>query len=157
MDIEQAKPIHSKIMKVLMHTQGIGEITTADVIAVKETSLSDMILANSLMDGYQEGSKKSGFKNFVSTTDIALAELYLRIHDEGFMSANEFQEICSAMDDAFEDTENGHGVLIDGSGYYSLIELTRSGDCAEKTLCTVHSAKDLYDYAKSRINEGELV
>jgi len=157
MDIEQAKPIHSKIMKVLMHTQGIGEITAADVKAVKETSLSNMVLANSLMDGYQEGSKKGGFKNYVSTTDKALAELYIRIHDEDFMVANEFKEICTAMDDAFEDTENGHGVLIDGSGHYSLIELTRSGDCAEKTLCVVHSARDLYDYAKSRINEAELV
>ena len=157
MDIEQAKPIHSKTMKVLMHTQGIGEITTADVKAVKEISLIEMLQANSLMDGYEEDTKEGKTTFFVSTTDIALAELYIRIHDEGFLVANEFQEICSAMDDTFEDTENGHGVLIDGSGYYSLIELTRSGDCAEETLCTVNSPRELYDFVKSRINEAELV
>ena len=94
MDIEQAKPLHFSIMKVLMHIQGIGEITNTDVTAVKEMSLAEMTLANSLMDGYQEGSNKNGFKSFISTTDKALAELYLRIHDDHFMDANEFKEIC---------------------------------------------------------------
>ena len=54
MDITQAKPIHSNVIKVLMHTQGIGEISNSDVEAVKKLSLVDMLQANSLMDGYEE-------------------------------------------------------------------------------------------------------
>ena len=155
MDTERAKSLHDTVMKVLMHTHGIGEITDDDVKACKEISLSDMVYANSLMDGYREGSEEDGFQYTTSTTDTAQAELYLRIHDDRFMVASEFQEICSAMDDAFKDTDNGHAVLIDGDGYYSLIELTRSGDCAEETLITVGSPREIYYYAKKRIAETE--
>lgn len=47
------------------------------------------------------------------------------------------------------------GVLIDGTGYYSLIEISNSGDCAERTLVTVGTPREVYDHAKRFIAENE--
>jgi hypothetical protein len=155
MELEQAKRIHSIVMAVLMHTQGIGEVTGDDVIAISDISLLEMLQANSVMEKHKELTEISEI-SFITTTTKSLAELYLRVHNKEFMVANDFQEICSAMDDAFEGAVNGHGVLIDGAGYYSLIELSNSGDCADKTLVTLGTPREMYDYAKRRISETEL-
>jgi len=154
MDIEQAKVIHSSVMSVLMHTKCIGEFSDADLLKVKETSLSDIILANNMMGNHKEFNEDGTLLFFTVTTDKSLAELYIRIHDDQFMDTSEFEDICNAMNDAFEGTINGHGVLVDGSGYYSLIELSSSGDCAEKTLVVVGTSREIYDYAKKCIKES---
>ena len=155
MEIEQAKKIHHIVMKVLMHTHGIGEIKDSDVIAAKEISLIEMSQANSLMEGYKEGSEKNGFKNFVTTSDITIAAFYIRLHDDEFMIATEFMEIIEAMDNAFDETDNGHGIIIRAPDHYQLVELTLSGDGTEKTLASVHTSSELYNYAKSRVTEVE--
>jgi hypothetical protein len=157
MDIKRAKTLHSSVMTVLMHTHGIGNVTNADVLAVKETSLSDILLANNLMNGFKEKAANGGFVHTLSTTDKSLAELFLRVHDPDFMVANEFEEVCNALNDTFEDTINGHGVLIDGSGCYSLIELNSSGDGANETLVTVNTPREIYDYTKRCISAKEFV
>lgn len=155
MNIEKAKIIQSIIMKVLMHIEGISEATDSEVATIKEYSLSDMLHANRLMDGYKEASENGGTRHYVSTSDANLAELYLRVHDADFMTADEFEDICKGMDDTFEHTTNGHGVIIDGTGYYSLVELDRDGEGAEKTLAVVDTPRELYDFAKKRIADSE--
>lgn len=152
MDIVIAKKIHGTVMKVLMHTQGIGGITEDDVIAVKEVALPDMLKANALMSGHKEVSDDGCDIHFVGTTDEALAELYLRLHDKEFMVASELEEMCDAMDESFA-TVNGHGVLIDGVGNYSLIEISRCGTSADKTLFVGQTPREIYNYIKSVVND----
>lgn len=155
MEIEQAKTIHSRVMKVIMYTRGIGEITSDDVSLVQEISLSDMALANSLMADHQEGTEATGFTRTMSTTDAVLADLYIRVNDEDFIIAEELEEACKAMNETFSDTPNGHAVLIDGVGNYSLVKLTDSGDCAEDTLSIFGSPRALYEYVKNKTNKSE--
>lgn len=155
MKIEQAKFIHGKAMKVLMFTQGIGEITNTDVNDLKAISLVDMLLANKLMEHYEEPTVGNTKTFHVTTTDAAIAELFIRLHDEDFMTALEFEDMCQVMNEVFDNTVNGHGVLIDSYGNYSLIELTHSGDCAEKTLITADSPREVYKYVKQVVSQAQ--
>jgi hypothetical protein len=153
MKIKQATYLHSAVIAVLMHTKGLGSMSDADRETVSEASLSDILLANSMMNDHKGSSADGGTVVFLTTTDQALAELYLRVHDKDFMTAVELQELCQAMDDAFEDTSNGHAVLVDAADNYSLIELDHAGDGALRTLKIAASPREIYDYVLGKLSE----
>lgn len=156
MKIETAKEIHSVVMKIVMVLNGIGEASSEDIEKFKNFSLIEILEANKAMNGYREDQQDGkGHKVYVTTTDQSLAETYIRVHNQDFLEANEFQEICQAMDDYNEDTVNGHCVLIDSYGFYSLCELSSSGEDINKTIKVLDTPRSLYEYVLSLIKKKE--
>ncbi len=76
----------------------------------------------------------------------------VNLSDNDLLEANNLKELCSAMNNAFKDVENGHGVLIDDSGF-SLIQRSYEESPAE-TLIRVGTARELYNQAKKLISEA---
>lgn len=134
MNIETAKKINAMSVGILMAREGVGEFSDSDIAKLKETSLADMLEANRLMTDYKEQLPGGGTRNFVHTTDRALAELYCRLHNDEFHLVSDLVDACSAIDDVRRDSINGHGILVDGYGNYSFIELNSAGDGALDTL-----------------------
>lgn len=134
MNIETAKNINSMSIGILMARQGIGEFSDSDIAKLKETSLADMLEANRLMTEYKEELPEGGTRTYIRTTDTALAELYCRLHNDEFHLVSDLVDACSAIDDVRRDSINGHGILVDGYGNYSFIELNNDGDGALETL-----------------------
>ncbi|MDK2594377.1 hypothetical protein [Pseudoalteromonas obscura] len=152
MEVEQAKPIHASIMKIAFFLQGIGSITNEDVEEFKGYSLEHLVQANKALSDYKEKQEDDqGYRSYITTTDIALAETYIRVHNSDFVAADEFQEMCEAMDSHHENTRNGHGVLIDGSGCHSLVELTSCGTGVCETIVTVSTPRAMYNFVQSQI------
>lgn len=154
MDIETAKTINSMSIGILMARQGIGDFSDSDIAQLKETSLADMLEANRLMTNYKEQLPGGGTRNFVHTTDASLAELYCRLSNDEFQLASDLVEACTALD-GLRDTVNGHGILVDGYGNYSFIELNSAGDAALETLVQAMSVNDLFGQIKKVSNELE--
>lgn len=156
MKIEKAKEIHSVVMKIVMALQGIGEVTNDDVCQFKSFSLIEIIQANEAMSGYREDQEDGkGQKVYVTTTEQCLAETFIRVHNQDFLAADEFQEICAAMDDYNPDTVNGHCVLIDSVGYYTLGELSSCGEDVNKTVTVTDSPRALYQYVNELLREAQ--
>jgi|GEM_PF-3111230 len=156
MNIETAKTINSMSIGILMARQGIGEFFDSDIARLKETSLADMLEANRLMTGHKEQLPGGGTRNFVHTTDKALAELYCRLHNDEFQLASDLVEACTALDE-LRDTVNGHGILVDGYGNYSLIELDSAGDGSLETIAQACSINELLGEVKKFARKLEEV
>lgn len=151
MDIERAKTVHGNVMKIALAIEGIQEVTDEDIVTFKSFALDEIVQANRMMSGYKETEEEGGTRYFLASNDTRLAEVYLRVHDPKFLSADQFENICSALDDTFDDTTNGHGVIIDGRGNYSLVKLDCEGDGAEETLLHAGDAVDIHRYAKGLV------
>jgi len=149
-DMVVIKKRHRAMMNTLMARQEIGELTDEDFDAVKTLSLIEMLEANKLMTGYAEGSSR-----FVTTSPESVAELYLRLRDPDFLKAYELVGFCQRMDDAFPNTHNGHGILIDADGHYSLLQLDCNGDGAEETLATLRSPHAVRDEVNAQLGQAE--
>lgn len=148
MDIEKAKQVHSKVIGILLARQGIGEFVDADIAALKQTSLTDMLAANSMLDDYKEELPEGGYSSYVVTTEKSIAELYCRLQDNEFQTTDDLEDACSALDQ-LRDTGNGHGVLVDGYGNWSFIELNSQGDGADETVFQAMSASRLLMHIKT--------
>lgn len=154
--IEEAKKVHSVVMQITMALNGIGEATSESVEKFKSFSLIEILEANKAMVGYREEQQDGrGHKVYVTTTEQSLAETYIRVHNQEFLAADEFQEICAAMDDYNEDTVNGHCVLIDSVGYYTLGELSSSGEDINKTIKVFDTPRSLYGHVLSLVKEKD--
>lgn len=146
-EIAEAKKIHSVVISVAMSLQGIGEATPEQVKAFKGFTLIEILNANKVMEGYREEQENGkGHTVYITATERSLADAYIRVNNPEFLAANEFEDICTAMNNYNEDTENGHCVLIDSDGYYSLGELSSSGEDINKTLIVEHSPIALYKF-----------
>ncbi|MCP3865163.1 hypothetical protein [Pseudoalteromonas sp.] len=151
MDIETAKSIVSKIVNILLAREGIGSFNDADITTLKQTSLVDMLTANKMMITHKEPAPNGGTISYIRTTDSSIAELYCRLHDDYYHTVTDLEDACSALND-LRDTPNGHGVLIDGYGNYSFVELNHAGDGAIETLCESFSAGGLLSEVKTLAN-----
>ena len=155
MNIETAKKINSMSVGILMAREGIGEFSDSDIAKLKETSLAEMLEANRLMTGYKEQLPEGGVRHTLHTTDRALAELYCRLHNDEFHLVSDLVDACSAIDDVRRDSINGHGILVDGYGNYSFIELNSAGDGALDTLEQAGSINGLLGMILNMANELE--
>tara|TARA_Y100000296_G_C5173350_1_gene258584 strand:+ start:1470 stop:1946 length:477 start_codon:yes stop_codon:yes gene_type:complete len=142
MNIENAKKINSMSVGILMAREGIGEFSDSDIAKLKDTSLADMLEANRLMIGYKEQLPEGGTRNYLHTTDRALAELYCRLHNDEFHLSSDLVEACDAID-GLRHSVNGHGILIDGCNNYSFIELNTAGDGSLETIAQACSINEL--------------
>ena len=82
------------------------------------------------------------------TTEKSIAELYCRLQDNEFQTTDDLEDACSALDQ-LRDTGNGHGVLVDGYGNWSFIELNSQGDGADETVFQAMSASRLLTHIKT--------
>ena len=152
MDIEIAKSLHNKVMGVLLAREGIGEFNDADIASLKQTPLIDMLRANAVMTGYKEDLPGGGTRNYIVTTDEAIAELYCRLHDHSFQTTVDLEDACSALND-YRKAPNGHGILVDGYGNWSFVELNHDGDGAAETLLESSSASGLLSQVNVLAND----
>ena len=153
MDIKTAKAINSMSIGILMARQGIGEFSDSDIAKLKETSLAEMLEANRIMTDYKE-QLPNGVRSFIHTTEKELAELFCRLHDDNFHTTADLEDACTALD-GLRDTINGHGILIDGYGNFSFIELNHEGDGAIETLAQSMSPNGLFRQIKQLCKEQE--
>ena len=143
MNIETAKSINSMSVGIVMAREGIGEFSDSDMARLKETSLADMLEANRLMSEYEEQLPDGGKRVYVHTTDMVLAELYCRLHSDEFYLVNDLVKSCSAIDILCRYSINGHGILVDGHGNFSFIELNSDGDGSVGTIAHTSSINEL--------------
>lgn len=153
MDIKTAKAISSMSIGILMARQGIGEFSDSDIAKLKETSLAEMLEANRIITDYKE-QLPNGVRSFIHTTDKELAALFCRLHDDNFHTTADLEDACTALND-LRDTINGHGILIDGYGSFSFIELNHEGDGAIETLAQSMSPNGLFGQIKQLCKEQE--
>ena len=156
MDIENAKKIQSWVIGLLMAREGIGEFNDDDITGLKATPLTDMLMANELMKDHKELLQDGGYRSYVVTTEVSIAELYCRLHNNGFQTTGDLEDACSAMNEMHQ-TTNGHAVLVDGYGNWSFIELNHDGDGAIETLVESASACHLLWKVKSMLEKLDVV
>lgn len=153
MTIENAKPIHSLVMKALMAQQGIGECSDDDVNKLKEIKLIDMLKANELMTGYKEQTP-TGTRHTMHTTDEAIAELFCRLQSSEFFTLEDVQSLAEAYEQVVQDSDNGFAVVIDSSRYFTLVALNSDGTAGEDVHYE-HSFSALYNWVAGKISEVE--
>lgn len=152
MDIEIAKSLHNKVMGVLLAREGIGEFNDEDIASLKQTSLIDMLTANAVMTDYKEVLPEGGTRNYIVTTEEAIAQLYCRLHDHNFQTTSDLEDACTALND-YREAHNGHGILVDGYGNCSFVELNHDGDGAAETLLESNSASGLLSQVNVLAND----
>lgn len=149
MKLDKAKEINKRVINLLMAKEGATELSDTDVQELKQVSLADMLEASRLLDGQKSSS--------ISSFDKTLAELYLQLLDDEFHILNGFQSACRAINQ-LRYSGNGHGMLIDGSGNYSFIELNNNRDGAVETIYNASTSSHLFSAINSmyrRLQEAE--
>ncbi|MBM34058.1 MAG: hypothetical protein CML22_07140 [Rheinheimera sp.] len=144
MEIAFAKLLNSAVINCILSIQGVSSPSEDHLKLVKSASLSEMLHASEMVEMYNESADDGG-PIFVTTTESAIADLFLRLRSENYFHPDELVEACQAFDDMNPDTLNGHGMMIDGYGNHSLIELNHGGDGAVKTVAQASSLQELMD------------
>jgi len=154
---EKEEKLHGQLMNVMLWQNGLSpNLNNEDVAAVKSASLIELLTANATVREKPPKKDADGrFSGTISTSDKAVAKFYIGLHDDDYLEADAFENACNALDDAFPDTRNGHAVIIDGEGYYSLVTLLDSGDGADETLFLAETPGELLKKIRQKLEESE--
>ncbi|WP_138590516.1 hypothetical protein [Pseudoalteromonas ruthenica] len=148
MTVEWAKEIHAAAMNVMFAINGIEELKPELFDKFKTYSLSELLRANAIMSNTTEPNQDGGFTAFVTTSDEALAEGYIRVNDASFVRSEELTHLCDVMDDLKEDSGIFHAILIDGHSNFSLATLCDDGVTVDKTILVNTSAAYLKSFVR---------
>lgn len=150
-DLSRSKTLHQSLMACLLSSQGIGGASEDDYQKVQKATLNELLEAKSFAEAANADTDVSdGEKRiYIVPSEMMIAELYLRLHDSQFYTAKDLINTCINLDMLNPDTLNGHGILLDGHGNVSLLELNRGGDGAYQTLCHARSVDGMMGEANS--------
>lgn len=151
---EKEEKLHGQLMNVMLWQNGLSpNLNNEDVAAVKSASLIELLTANATVREKPPKKDENGrFSGTISTSDEAVAKFYIGLHDDDYLEADAFEHACRALDETFPDTRNGHAVIIDGDGQYSLVTLLDSGDGADETLFLEATPGGLLKKIRQKLN-----
>lgn len=153
MTMDEAKALSSATITLMFQREGIGRCSDEKYEAVKAASLTDLLAANAMMQGYREQKPDKSWTHYVTTDELAIAELFCRLHKSDFKTIQDAVDLADAYGGDRESV-NGFAVLIDEYGNSTLIELNHSGTGGDE----VHSEgsfSDLYQWALSAAKGDE--
>lgn len=148
MTLSESLELNNLIIKAEAFFSGLGKIKGSELEELASKSLFELASASKVAEIESRASKNP----HVSVSERAIAEMYLKIHDEGFISSKDIVNLCDGFNQVFKDTVNGHALMIDGFGAHTLIELTSSGDDVLREVTTQNSSLELMKEATKMVN-----
>ena len=149
MTLNEARHIHGLLIKAVMFTSGTSSIDGAELDIITGKTLFELVTAQNMA----VADAKENNKELSTVEETAIADFFIRQKDPNYLSADDLTNLCQGADYYFPDTPNGHALLIDGGGHYTMVELTPCGADVHREFSTHNSPQELFEHLKSVINE----